>query len=270
MSLFEFDDYREYLRAHIKALPKGGRGELSKIAELLKVNTTWISQIMSGSQDFNFEQTYLLSQYLGHTDLELEFFSLLVQIERAGNSEYRNHLKKKLAATKSESLKLSKRIFHEKKLSEQERSIFYSSWIYSAVHIFTSLHEKGVSVDEVSERFDLMKNKTVEILQFLISTGIVVEKSGKYFPGVQSTFVEQGSPHLLKHHSSWRLKAIQKSENLSETEMMITGQYSISKNDFLKIREGFTEMVKNINNTIKETNPEDIVCLNLDWFWLNK
>ena len=269
MSLFEHTEYRHYLRSYIKKLPLHGRGELTKIAQHLGVNTTWISQIMSGSQNLNQEQSHSLSLYLGHNELEMDYFSLLVQIDRASTSALKDYLKKKLTQLRNESLKISKRLSFEKKLSEQERAIFYSSWIYSAVHIFTSLHEKGVTLDEVSKRFNLGKSKIAEVLQFLVSAGIITEKSAKYQVGVKSTFVEQGSPHLLKHHSSWRLRAIQKSEKLAETELMVTGQYSLSRRDFLHVREKFTEIIKSINQTVSETNPEEIVCFNLDWFWLD-
>jgi len=268
MSLFEYQDYRSYLREKIRSLPRKGRGELSKISSFLKINTTWMSQIMSGSQNLNHEQAYSLCRYLGHTELETDYFLLLVQIDRSGTVELTHHLKKKLEAIKIESLKISKRVNFEKKLSDLQRSVFYSSWIYSAVHIFTSINGDGATLEEIASRFSMDKSKANDIVQFLFSSGIITEKSGRYLPGVQSTFVEQGSPHLLKHHSSWRLKAIQKSENLSHTDMMVTGQYSISKKDFLKLREDLAEIVKSINNTIKETDPEGIVCLNLDWFYL--
>lgn len=270
MNLFEFNDYRDYLRAYIKTLPKNGRGELSKLAQYLKVNTTWISQIMSGSQDFNLEQAHALSLYLGHNELEMDYFSLLIQMERAGTQELRQHLKKKIESARQESLKLSKRVKFEKKLSEQDRAIFYSSWIYSAIHIYTSLFEKGVTLDEISHRFQLTKSKTAEAVQFLLKTGIITENSGRYSLGVQSTFVERGSPHILKHHSNWRIKAIQKSENLAETDLMVTGQYSLSNKDFLLLREKLTEFVKGLTKTIQDTDPEEIVCLNLDWFTLEK
>lgn len=75
--------------------------------------------------------------------MELEYFSLLVQKERAGSHELREHLVRRLAQLKTEASKLSKRISHDRSLTDQERAIFYSSWIYSAVHLFTSLREKG-------------------------------------------------------------------------------------------------------------------------------
>lgn len=268
MGLFEYGDYRIYLREHIQSLPKKGRGELSKIAKYLGVNSTWVSQIMSGSQSFNVEQGYSLSQYFGHTELETEYFSLLIQVERAGTDAFKKHLQKKLAMVKKESLSLSRRVSSAQKLSDHESSVFYSSWVYSAVHIFTSLSGGGVTIDEIAGRFALEKPKAAQIVQFLVGAGIISEKSGRYHIGVRSTFLERGSPHLLKHHSSWRLKAIQRSENLDDEELMISGQYSLSRADFGRLRERIAELVKEVSQTVERTDPEDIVCLNLDWFWL--
>ena len=194
MGIFDHNNYRSYLRAHISSLPQKGRGELSKIAKYLKVNTTWISQIMSGSQDFNQEQAYSLSLYLGHIELEMEYFSLLIQIERAGTVELKAHLRKKIETTKAESLKLSRRVHYAKKLSDQERSVFYSSWIFSAVHIFTSLNDKSVTLDEIAQRFDLTKVKASEIVQFLLMAGVITENQGDSFWGCKAPLSNKAHP----------------------------------------------------------------------------
>ncbi len=269
MSIFNHRNYRNYIRNYIEQLPKNGRGELLKIARSLNISSTLLSQIMGATRELSPEQTFLLSEYLGHTEIEKDYFSLLVQFERANNPDLKLYLNKKIDNLKSESMKLSKRMTFEKKLSEEQRSIFYSSWIYSAVHIFTSLNEKGFSLDEIAAKFDLGKVRTSEILHFLISSGIVTEDSGKFKLGVQSTFLEQGSPHLLKHHSSWRLRAIEKSERLSSSEMMVTGQYSISKKDFLVLREQLTVFMKSLQTTIVNTEPDQIVSLNIDWILID-
>ncbi len=262
-------DYRSYLKHYIKALPRKGRGELSKIALHLRVNTTLLSQIMAGTREFSHEQSYSLSQYLAHTELETEYFSLLVQAARAGTHELKKHLEKKLGNIRTEALKLSKRIAHEKKLTEQQRAIFYSSWIYSAVHLYTSLEEKGVTTDQIATRFRLTKQKAVEIIQFLLSTGVCSETSGKYSMGVQSTFVERGSPFLQKHHSNWRIKAIQKSESIADSELMYSGQFSLSQKDFSILRERLADFLKEANQVVKDSKAEEIACLNIDWFWLD-
>ena len=270
MSLFEFNDYRAYLRHHLKLLPKKGRGELSKIARHLGSNSTLLSQILGGTREFNAEQAYSLSQYLGHNELELEYFSILTQIERAGTTELKNHLKQKLSQIKQEALKLSSRISHERKLDDRQRAVFYSSWIFSAVHLFTSLKAKGVHLEEIRERFELPRARTLEIVNFLLEANLITENNGRYLFGVKSTFIEKGSPYLLKHHSNWRIKSLQKSEILSDQELMYTGQFSLSEKDFALLREQITELIKNLNATVKDSPAEKIAALNLDWFWVEK
>jgi uncharacterized protein (TIGR02147 family) len=270
MSIFKFKDYRSYLRGYIQQLPKNGRGELSRIAKHLEINTTLLSQIMSGTRDFNPEQALALSEYLAHSEIEADYFSYLVQHRRAGTAQLRSHLGKKIEQIRDEALKLSKRISHDMKLTDNQRAIFYSSWIYSAVHLFTSTKQKGVTLVEIADRFEISKNKTAEIIQFLINSGLCIEKLGYYSMGVQSTFVERGSPDLIKHHANWRLKAIQKSESLSEQELMYSGQFSLSNNDFEVLREQIAEFLKRTNKTIKESPAEIIAGLNIDWFWIER
>jgi uncharacterized protein (TIGR02147 family) len=270
VSIFEHKDYRSYLRHHLKSLPLKGRGELTRIANNLSVNTTLLSQIMSGTRELNPEQAFRLSQYLQHTPLETDYFSLLVQIERAGTNDLKEHLKKKLALLRQDALKLSSRIAHERSLTDSERAIFYSSWIYSAIHLFTSTHKNGVALEEITARFNLSRFKATEIIQFLVSTGLCTEQSGRYSLGVQSTFLAQGSPFLTRHHSNWRMKAIQKSENISEEEMMYSGQVSLSRKDFESIREQLVTSLKNILRQVEPSPAENIASLNIDWFWIDR
>lgn len=155
-------------------------------------------------------------------------------------------------------------------LNDAERAVFYSSWLYPAIHLFLGVKKEGVTIEEISARFDFNRAKITDILNFFLRTGLATEKKGLFQPGVQSTFVEQGSPYLTKHHSNWRIKAIQKIENLSEQELMFTAPVSISKKDFSRIREKMAHFIKEISEIVKDSEAEEIAHLNLDWFWIGK
>lgn len=266
MSLFEFSDYRAFLKEHIYSLPKHGRGELSKLSRHLGVNSTLISQIMAGLRDFTTEQAYDITVYLGLSELEAEYFTLLVQIEKAGNSRLKGFLRKRLAAVKAESFKLEKRFAHDKKLSEEDKTIFYSSWLYSAIRLFCSTREEGRTVEEITGWLQISNARALECLRFLTRTGLCTQKGGHYQMGVPLTFVAQGSPHLLKHHANWRLKALQRSEGLSAEELMITAPMSISAADFQAIREMLTTLMSSLSQKIKDSPAEEVACLNMDFF----
>ncbi len=108
----------------------------------------------------------------------------------------------------------------------------------------------------------------VEALHFLGRTQLVVQNHDRYQVGTQRTFLEKGHPLLKCHHGNWRLKALQQYEQLSDEEMMFTTTISLSRSDFTRLREILSAFVKTTSQVIKETEPDDVACVNLDLFWV--
>lgn len=82
--------------------------------------------------------------------------------------------------------------------------------------------------------------------------------------------LENGSPHLLKHHANWRVKAIQYSDDISEDELMFTSPVSLSTKDFARLRENMVVFIKDFMTAVKESPEEEIACFNMDFFWIRK
>lgn len=270
MAIFNFRSYKKYLKHYLGELPRKGRGEITKIAAEIKMQSTLLSMVISGSRDLSLEQAFDLSRYLQHTALESEYFLSLVQYERAGNQRLKTHFEGKIQRLRADSNKMSNRFEHEKKLSDQERSIFYSSWIFSAIRLFCSTAIDGKSVAEIHERFQVPRQRVIEALNFMISSGLVIEKNDRFQMGVSRTFLENDSPHLPRHHMNWRTKALQKSDHVSEEELMFTFPHSVSKEDFRKIKEILAGSLKEISQIVKDSPAEDVSCLNIDLFWIEK
>lgn len=267
MTIFEFIDYKKFLKSEIKKRPKHGRGEISRLAEFLNVNSTMVSQIITGEKNFTIEQAKKVAEFFILPKLETDYFLILVQIERAGTFDLKNYFREKRDEIKKESLKISKRVSNDKPLSDLERSVFYSSWVYSAVHLFCSVDE-GQTLEQIIVRFDLSRLRAQEVLQFLLSSGLVINENGKYKMASKSTHVEKGSPFLIKHHANWRVTALQKSEDLAESELMYTGNISLSKSDFSKIREQLVATIQDVIKTVKASPAEDVANLSIDLFWM--
>jgi len=270
MSLYNFTSYRAYLSDHIAHLPQKGRGEIKRISQAIQIHPTLMSMILSGSRDLTTEQAYDLSSYLQHTDMESDYFLALVQMERAGNQRLKAHLKKNIEKLKTEATKISNRFEHERKLTNEERAVFYSSWIYSAIRLYCSTEENGKTAADIATRFDLPRPKVLEILSFLKTTGLVTEEKDHFKIGISRTFLEHGSPHLPRHHMNWRVKSMQKIDRISDQELMFTFPLSISKTDFAKVREELAEVLKKVSGIVKDSPAEDIGCLNMDLFWIEK
>ncbi|OQW51940.1 MAG: hypothetical protein A4S09_09750 [Proteobacteria bacterium SG_bin7] len=206
-----------------------------------------------------------MAEYLALSEIEADYFILLVHLERAGTIALKKYYRNKIEILREKSLKISNRIEVSKVLSNEERAVFYSSHIYIAIWLFTSIGKTGKTIDEIAEYFDLPRIRVLEVIRFLHETNLCVEQNGHYKMGTQSTHIEKGSPHLLHHYRNWRLLSIQKSETISDEELMYSAAVSLSKKDFEALREEMVSFIKKFLKTAHESPAEEVAYLNLDF-----
>ncbi len=182
MEIFEFQDYKRFIHSLIEKRPQKGYGENSKIAKALNIHTSLVSQILNGDKDFNYEQACDLSHYFGMTELEEDYFLGLVLMARAGTPRSRDKVSKQLKQIKKRSEKLKERISSEAVLSDSDSATFFSNWYYAAVKLFVALPEFK-TVADISQQLLLPLTLTNEILQFLLTSGLLIFENGKYKQG---------------------------------------------------------------------------------------
>lgn len=270
MSLFKFNDTKMFLRHYLAQLPKKGRGEISKIAKELRVSTTLVSQVLSGNKSFTLEQAQSLCTYLGLTGIDAEYFMLLVLSDRAGSMRLKKMWFEKIEKIREQSLQLATRVKADRVLTDHERAVFYSSPLYAAIQMYTSVGAKGKSLEEICTRFEISRIQAAEMMKFLVNAGLCAEEADRFKIGIQKTHLGHGSPFLPRHHANWRIRAIQRSENLGDGELMYTVPVSLSKKDFSELREEMAEFIKKFLDKVHASDAEEIACLNLDWFWIKK
>jgi uncharacterized protein (TIGR02147 family) len=264
MSLFEFKDYKKYVTQRVHGMPKRGRGQWLKIAKSLDMHTTMVSQVFRGNFHLTPEQAQKLSAYFDFSDLETEYFMNLVLKARAGTRELRDYYSKKLRELKEKALKLSERLSYEKELTESDRALFYSSWLYSAASLLTSI-PKFQSYDAITNYFDLPNQKISEVIDFLLRTGLCEREGDRIKMGVTSTHVGEESMLVARHHANWRQRNIQKVDTLKREELMFTCPVTLSHKDFAKVREDIVQFIESFRKRIDPSPSEEMACLNIDW-----
>ena len=95
MTIFEFKDYKQFVRHMINTQPVLGRGSVKRMAEALRVHPSLISQVLKGTKEFTAEQANDVAVFLNLNELETECFLCLVDIERAGTSRLKTFLQNK-------------------------------------------------------------------------------------------------------------------------------------------------------------------------------
>lgn len=265
MSIFDYTDYREFLKVYIENQPRKGWGIISKFAEELDMSQAHVSQVLAGQKDFSLEQAYKLCKFLKLTSLESDYFIQTVQFSRAGTSDLKEFFKAKIDSLKIEALKVKNHMNGFLPLTESEMNVFYSSWLYSAIRMHCSVG-KGANFENIVSKFNVAPKDLTVMLAFMTEKGLLEKDGILYRLGAQRTLVSKGSPQNLMHSKNWRLQSINRSEKAREGDIFLTSPMSLSKADFEIIRNELLEVIKNVSKRVADSPAEEVVCLNIDLF----
>lgn len=266
MNLFDVTDYRKYLIFWLDSQKRTGSSTAASLAESIRVHPTFVSQVLKGKKDFSIEQWMQVYQLMNLTEIEKEFLHFLLLKNRAGTMESKQFYQNKIDEILKRRLVLQERMGEHKVLSDLDRAVFYSSWLYSAVRLFTACDD-GKTTVQVSEKFEISKDKAQSILDFLVLTGLCRFQKDKYLMGEQHIHVSSGTSFVVRHHTNWRLKSIENLEKTTAEEMNFTAPMSISKRDFGVIREKIVKLIQESVEVAKASAAEDLAVMTIDFFW---
>ena len=264
-SIFEYLDYKKYLSDWIESRADGGRGERSRIAATLKCHVAYVSRVLGGVADFSPEQGHVLNSHLGHSPDEADFFLLLLSHGRAGTADLREYYASKIRGEVSRRNILKNRLTYHKTLPQEHQATYFSAWYYSAVHLMLSF-KGGQTRDSISRELGLSPKKVTEILSFMLETGLAAQKQGRYQTGKVSIHLPNDSPMISKHHTNWRVQAINALERETPDELHYSSAVSIARRDVPKIRAALVAAIENVRSVVRESPEEEIHCYSLDFF----
>lgn len=264
-SPLKYDKFDGFLDYEVINNPRFKRGDKKDLAEFINIHPTSLSQVLNKTRSFTDEQVFLLGEYLELSELENQYVLLLHQIDGTTNKNYKTRLLKRRDNLKKKSLNLSTRIEKDKVLNDEEKATFYSSWYYTCIWVYISI-EGGKSRDDIQQRFQIDKRKINDVLEFLIKADLCYQEAGVFHHKVNRTHLEKSSPFLKQHHANWRIKSIEKKDRAEDIDLSFTAPLSLSKKDFHALREEMVGLITKVSDTVKDTEPEDIFCFNLDFF----
>lgn len=265
MSVYEFDDYKNFFNQWVESLPKKGHGEYRRVALALNVSTTMVSQVFKGEKELSLELACDLCEYLNMSEDEVDYFLLMVEYRRAGSAKLQKRLHKQIKERQEKARKLENRLKKEAELSEETRAIFYSSWLYSGVRILASCDGFNDAA-HISQRLNLNRNQVQKVLDFLLAHGLLTQKKGELQLGPTKTYIGASNLHTVKHHQNWRLQAFNRMVQSEDKNLFYTGPMSLSLEVADQVRQELSNLLDKIYKVVPPSESETTRCLNIDWF----
>jgi uncharacterized protein (TIGR02147 family) len=269
VSIFIFDSYKSFLEKKIPTTDNLGRGFTTRLARFMKINPSFLSQVIKGDKHFSLEQALKVSEFLSLNALEKEYFIHLIQLERAGTVELRQYFSQKIELIKKESQKITRRISDQKELGANEQAIFYSNWYYSAIRLSCDIPELSNEL-ALSEYLDIPLAKVNSIIEFLVQNGLCEKENEKLRIGVKKTHLAETSPYIFSHHRNWRLKAMENYSQFKEKDMAFSAPLTLSIQDFFQVKQILLEAIEKVSKTVSTSPSEELACLNIDFFSFDK
>lgn len=263
MSVFDFADYKTFIRAFVAAQPHKGRGQYSAMALHLRVHSSLLSHIFRGPKQLTPEQACGLADYLKLADLQADYLIALVEHARAGSISLERTIARRLTHLREQHQQLEYRVPGATVLDQRQQSIFYSHWYYSAIRLAASLEDSNGAPD-IARRLNLTLQLVEDVLVFLTSVGLLAKQGERYCLATHRTHIGSRSSLAVAHHRNWRNKAIGLYDQMTPEDFVYSAAIVVSKKDLKTLREMLIQFVEKATNLVEPSASETLAVLNLD------
>ncbi len=274
-SLFEFKDYKEYLRAHIKshATTYGYKTHLARAAGCQK---SFLSTVLNGPNHLTPDHAAGISLFLKHDAHAEKFWMELVGLARAATPRLREMHLRTLARLKQDNEDFSRRISEKvapagKTAREELRVKYYSRWYISALHILLTIPEfqSAVTLEkQVRERWALTNAQMIDALTTLTELGLIARDPAKktYRVLELSVHLPRTSPLNAVQNDQWRGRARAVELTQRERDFFYSGIYSLSRSDGERLRRLMIDFLEETRRIVGPSREEELVCVRCELF----
>lgn len=259
-----FDNTVDLLRALVGP-DKRRTGLRKQLSTAMGCQATYLSQVLKGKANLSLEQALNLAKHLGWSESITDFFLLLVQKSRAGTRGLENHFHEKIQVFRAQRTKIENRVANNRSLSGDQKNQYYSSWLYSAIHIALSIPQLQ-SEEAILSHFCAPAGEIRKILNFLETTNLLKREGSKISIGPTHIHLGKDSDLLNKHLTHWRIRAINSIDTQLKEEVHYSVVMSLSKADVLKCQEIMIQAIEKCNSIVSKSPEETLYCQNIDFF----
>ncbi len=263
-SIYDFLDYRDYLRKEFSGTGEG-RGRRSHLAQFLNCQTSFLSQVLTDRAHLSLEHAIKTSDFLKHNEDEMKFFMLLVQKGKAGTKELEHYFESETNSILKNREEIKERVKVRTKLNNEDQMKYYSSWHYLAAHILSAIPGLN-TLDQISRRLKIELKTVKEAMEFLENRGFVKSTAGHYSIGLTRLHLPKGAAMLPRHHSNWRIKAIESFDFEKPNDLHYSVVLGISKKDQKIFKEKLLKLLEEFEPVIQSSKEELPVVLLMDLF----
>lgn len=258
--IFLYDDYVSYL---YQLIADSNRGIITDLARACGSQKSYFSQVAKGKLPMTLEQAIALCDFWEFNAQEREYFVALVGLNRAGTPKLQRYYQSKLAALKGEWTNLKNHFDVQDKFEPPIR--YYSSWIYSAVHILISIPRYRTE-QTIATRLDVPTTVVSEVLKWLSENGFATKQGSEWRITPKDIHLPRDSVMTIPNHTNWRQKALACMQLDFQKHLHYTSVFTLSVEDLHLVREQIQQLIVKTRKQITKSEEEVMACFCCDFF----
>lgn len=263
-TVFDFKNYREYLKTRL-GTSGPTRGLRSKLALKIQTRPAFVTQVLTGITDLSPEHIPATSELLGHTEEEFHYFTVLVLYARAGNHALKNYYDKQITEILVKRKNYLDRIKPSETISVADQSLYYSQWLYQAIHVLSSIPDYQTK-EAMSTRLLLPIGIIGDAIDKLLHMGLLEQKGKRYFMGKKRIYLRKDSPWISNLHTHLRHRALYSLAAPDRDDLHLSQMMSLSKEDYDEFRKRLLILMEEFEPVIAKSKEEELYSFGMDLF----
>lgn len=264
-SIIQFNNEIKYLKERIK-YEGNSWGLLGRWADIAGCHRPQFSNILAEKASLTMDQAFNLASALNFSEIEKEYFLLLVELRRTALSDYKKHLNQKMSKIREDQERLELRLQRSETILASAPATYYSSWFWSAIHIACSIPSVQTST-ALSKHLGIPKDFTLQILKQLEIWGLIKATGADHWCWASGEIhLPKESPLSVLHQNNWRQKAVENAQFSRPQSVHFTGLYSMNLASYEELKELLLHYIEQYNKKAMAAEETILVCFNTDLF----
>lgn len=263
-SVFEYKRFTLYLND--LANSKGPRGGVKQeLAEVMGVHPAYLSRVLSGKAQLNLEQIERAASHFALDEDGKRYLLFLLEEERAGTQSLKKFFENERTKILEKRLNIKERIHRSRQITIAEQSQYYSTWIYSALHVVACIPGFDDS-KKIAGYLGVTEQTVKEGLEFLERIQIVRWEKGRWIAGERHLHLDKTSPFIKQHHTNWKMRSILALDKQRPTDIRYSGAFAMSLADAETLREIILRHLKDYLERVRNSTEEKAYAFSFDFY----
>lgn len=261
-NIFQYTDFRKYMEERLEE-PPYGRGARGRMASFIGCQPSFITQVLKGRNELSLEHAHQVNLFFEHTGDESNYFINMVLLARSGSTGLGEYLENQLREIREKALSIDN-VSPQAALSDEDTLTYYNDWRYPMIHMALTIPGFR-TVESLVDRLHISEREVLEKLQFLTRSKLCKKVSDRYYePGEVRIHLKKSAAFSKTAAIMMRLHNLERMDMLKKSDMNFSANITMSREKFELLKSRFRDLIKEINETLVDDEPESLYSLTID------